>query len=379
MTNWRKYITITVAVFLFVLLSCCGVKTPQQEEQHGTDVPVPADNCDNLRNGPYISITYGCNNSSNYTGRDMVFYSYDLTTKQLVKEATIPFDAKYATGVVSKSTNTIFFSRRSEPENIASNDSICSYDISTGSTTVLETENFSYNEIALIDPDTLLVMAVTEQHPIMPARFDLGKRAFTYMADANKEPFSLYTNGDSLLNYDYNTESFVSIFQSEEERYSPDYCNFKSEIGTYIAIVKKNLVKAPSKIFKIDMKLGHFIDDAVQISENELLVERTDDYFDDEKEELVSERSFYLLTFEDTGNITFVQTDAPFPLEGVRRHGYRTPDGGKTWYLILGEKSSDTGGLYAYSTETKEMTPILLNDPTVEGYTINFSFVGPQQ
>lgn len=361
-------ISIVTIIFASAFFTCCGVKAPQQVEYNSQN-----GSCDGL----YMSITYGCNNEDNYTGREMVFYSYNLESRELTKEATLPYDAKYAVGVVAKESNTIYYSRKSTPETPSANDSLCAYDISTGAVTVLETENFSYNEITMIDSDSLLVMAVTEQHPIIPAIFNLKNRTFTYMANVNKEPLSLYTNGDTLLNYDYNTKSFVNIFQKEEDRYSSDYCAFKSEIGTYISIVKDDLKKDPDKVFRIDMLQGHFIDNAVLVSDNQLLVERTDDYFDEQIGELISERSFFLLTFEDTGNITFVQTDPPFPVDGVRKHGYRTPDGGKTWYLILGEKSSEKGGLYSYSTETNELTPILLNNPSIQGYTINFSFIPP--
>lgn len=374
MIDRRKLITAIIGISLFVMLVGCGAKAPQPT----ADPSAPAGNNTHENSGPYVSITYGCNNPDNFTGRDMVFYTYDLTEKQLVKAGTIPFDAKYATGVVSKAANTIYYARRLEPKTIAANDCLCAYDIASGVTTVLEAENFSYNEISLVDPETLLVMAVTQQHPIIPARFDLESRTFTYISDANEEPLSRYTNGDSLLHYDYNTGTFVSVFQNEAEKYSSDYRSFQAEIGTYIAVVSNNLIKDEDKIFKIDLRLGSFIDDAVQLSENQLLVERTDDRWDDETEDIVSDRIFYLLTFEGNGTATLKQTEAPFPLEGVRRHGYGTPDGGKTWFLISGEKAARAGGLYVYSTETEELAPVLLNDPDNEGYVINFSFIGPQ-
>lgn len=372
MHNWKRGTAAVMAASLLVLLVGCGAKAPAEDERGDRD-----DN-EEPNNGAYVSIVYGQNNPDNFTGRDMVFYTYDLAQQRLVEACTIPFDAKYATGVVSKAGDTVYFSRRFVPEDITSNDCLCAYDMTSGVTTVLESENFSYNEISLVDAETLLVMAVTPQHPITPARFDLESGAFTYMADANGESPTLYTNGDTLLHYDYNTETFVSIFQNEEERYSPEYRSFEAEIATYIAVVNSDLVKDADRIFEIDLLLGSFIDDAVQLSENTLLIERTDEYFDDEVGELVRERSFHLLTFEENGTAALTQTEAPFPLEGVRKHGYGTPDGGKTWFLIMGTKNSETGGLYAYSTETGELTPILLNDPSNEGYAISFSFVGAE-
>lgn len=374
MNAWKRCIMAIIVVSTLALFVGCGAKVLEPAEYERRDM----DGNEESNNGAYVSITYGQNNPDSFTGRDMVFYTYDLTQQQLVKECTLPFDAKYATGVVSKADNTVYFSRRLEPENLASNDCLCAYDMASGVTTILESENFSYNEISLMDAEALLVMAVTEQHPIIPARFDLESGTFTYMADANNEPLSLYTNGDTLLHYDYNTEAFVSIFQSEEEKYSPDYRSFETEIATYIAVVKNDLIKDADRVFQVDLRLGSFIDDAVQLSENTLLIERTDEYFDDEAGELVRKRSFYLLVFEDNGTATLTQTEAPFPIEDVRKHGYGTPDGGKTWLLILGEKNSETGGLYSYSAETGDLTPILLNDPSNEGYAINYSFVRSQ-
>jgi len=369
----RKSISIFLAVFLIMSFSCCGGLAPQQENNNSESSA--SKNREITSDNPYISITYGRNNPDNFTGRDMVFYSYDMVTKKLTEECVIPFDSKYASGVVSKADNIIYYSGRAEAENLSSNDSLIAYNIATQESTVLETENFSYNEITHIDQNTLLVMAVTNEHPIMPALFDLKTRTFIYMPDANKESFTLYTSGDSPINYNYNTRSFVNIYQNEKERYSTEYHRFESEINTYIALVNDDLTKVPNRTFSISLLIGHFIDNAVQISENELLVERTDDSTD--SGEYIRKRSFYSLVFEADGKTTFTSVEPPFPAEEVRSKGYRTVDGGKTWYLILGEKNSTEAGLYAYDTETEELTPILLNDPSAEGYIINFSIIGP--
>ena len=357
---------IVIAALLLALLCGCGA-APQKE--HETE---PAGD------GPYLSITYGCNNAENAFGRDMVFYTYDLETRQLTEEAVIPFDARYASGVVSRADGIVYYSRRAEPGVLTSNDSLCAHDIATGEETLLETEHVSYNEITLVDPDTLLVMAVTAEHPILPARFDLKSRTFTDAAEVNGEEPTLYTSGSSPLNYNYQTGSFINIYQVEAERYSEAYHRFESEINTYVALMNDDLVKDPNRVYAVSLLLGSLIDDAVQLSDNELLVERTDDSFDEEKGVLVTERHFYRLTFAGDGSASFEPTEPPFPAKKVREHGYRIVDGGRTWYLIMGEKNSETGGLYAYCTETGELTPILLNDPAAEGYIIDFSIIGPQ-
>lgn len=375
----KKIIACVLVLALTLTLAACGKQANMDSLE---DISETNENScvgkviSDSFNGPYISITYGRDNPDNFSGRDMVFYSYDITAKQLTQEGAIPFDAKYASGVVSKADHTIYFSRRSDAENLSSNDSLCAYNIETRETTVLERENFSYNEITLADPNTLLVMAVTNEHPIMPALFDLKARMFTYMPDVNNEPRGLYTSGSSPINYNYNTEAFINIYREEKEVYSSAYNSFETEINTYIALANKDLTKKSEKIFPVSLLQGHFIDNAVQISDNELLVERTDDYFDETEEKLITERHFYSLVFGTDGDTTFTPIEPPFPVENVRGQGYRTVDGGKTWYLILNEKSDTDGGLYVYDTENGKMTPILLNNPAVAGYVINFSIIG---
>ena len=369
MLGREKWAVVAAVLCLMIIFPGCGAAA---QKEAGNS----AENGGVLLSDPYLSITYGRDNPDNFTGRDMVFYTYDLVTGQLTEETVIPFDARYASGVVSRADGRVYYSRRAEPENVAANDSLCAYDMATGETTVLETENFSYNEITLLDPDTLLVMAVTNEHPIIPARFDLKTRTFTYLPDVNEEPFTLYTSSDSPINYNYRTKSFITIYQNEEEKISPSYHTFEAEINTYIARIDSGLIK--TNVFPVSLLLGHFIDDAVQISEDELLVERTDDIFDDATGQLITERHFYSLIFGSDGEAAFTPTEPPFPAEHVRRQGYRTVDGGKTWYLILGEKSDGKGGLYAYDTATKELTPILLNSPAEAGYVVNFSIIGPQ-
>lgn len=371
----RMYIIVIIVIFFCLPLCSCKIKAPQLELDNQNVTPTSIETNGDTDSSAYVSITYGRDNPNNDTGREMVFYTYDLLTKKIVEEGVIPFAAKYATGVVSKSANVIYFSGRADPKNSSLNDHLCEYNLSTGTVTVLEAENFSYNEIVLIDADTLLVMAVTAQHPITPALFDLKSGTFTYMADVNNEPFSLYTSGSSLLNYNHTTEMFVNIFQNEGERYSTEYHRFETEIVTNVALVKSTLTKDSEKIFQISLPLGSFIDNAVQLSENELLVERRDDYFDEDVGELLSNQSFYLLTFENNGKTSIAKTTPPFPVDNLNWRGYRTPDGGKTWYLLLGDKISQTGGLYSYDVETEELTPIILNNPSNNGYVIDFSFV----
>ena len=374
-------------ILLFGLAACDRVKIELQEpeepisEDVGELIPVEPDDAteeEESSEHPYISITYGRKNPDNFTDRDMVFYTYDLVTKELKEECVIPLDSDYASGVVSKANNTVYYSRRAEAENLSSNDCLFAYDLATGESEMLESENFSYNEITIIDEDTLLVMAVTNEHPIMPALFDLKTKSFTYMADANGEPFRLYNSFDSPINYNYNTKSFINVYKNEEEAYSNEYLTFKKKIPTYISLVNNDLKKDSDKVFSINLRVGDFIQGAVQISENELLVERFIEYLNDDKLDTIS-RIYYSLVFKENGETTFTEVEPPFPLENVRSNGYQTVDGGKTWYLIFDKGNSYQPGLYAYDTETKELTPILLHDSASAGHVVNFSIVGPEK
>ncbi len=332
---------------------------------------------ENLIN-PYVSITYVRNNPVNMTGLEMVFYTYDLVTKELKEECVVPYSADYATGVVSKANNVAIFSSREKPDDYATDDRLVACDLTTGEFALLERENWSYNEMTVIDESTLLAMAGTSKHPIVPALFDFKTLKFTYMPDANGDQFELYTNGPTPITYDFNTEKFVSIYQNERERYDPEYLRGEKEINTYISIAGKNLVRDPEKTFAISMSAHSNIQNAAIISENEILIGRTDNNYDAPPEEITS-YSFYSLVFGENGETSLTETEPPFPMEKLYGKHYKTPDNGKTWFIKYGVESDPEGGVYLYDTETEELTPVLLNDINTGGHAVNFSIVGPQE
>lgn len=373
---------IFMALVLLLGLAACDrvkieIKEPEEPVPEDVEELVPVEPKDvaeeeESSEHPYISITYGRDNPDNFTGRDMVFYTYDLVTKELKEECVIPFDSDYASGVVSKANNTVYYSRRAEAENLYSNDCLFAYDLATGKSEMLESENFSYNDITIIDEDTLLVMAVTNKHPIMPALFDLKTRSFTYMADANDEPF-IYTSGATIPIYNYKTKKFTCIYWNDDEARG-DYSSGLVAIDNYVALVSDNLLKDPDKIFTHSAKVtDRNMISAVQISDNELIVTMENNFF-----YVDQPREYYSLVFGED-ETTFTEIDCPYPHADYVAN-LCTIDEGKTFYFYLyGDHFGNPSGIYSYDTESEELTPILLNDPETNGHYINFSIVGPEK
>ncbi len=332
------------------------------EEQLGQEVPAGVDS------HPYLSITYGRDNPNNTTGRDMVFYTYDMVTKELKTECVIPFDSQYACGVVSKAKNTVYYSGRSQPDILGSCDGIWAYDIGTGDSELLEKKNWSYNSITVMDDGRLLVMAMTKEHPIQPAVFDLKTKSFTYMSDVNKEPFDLYSCGATDLGYNYKTNEIVSVYQNEKESYRSEYLGNRISINTYISISSKDMVKDRERTFSISLKAEDQVMSATQISGNKFLVvvSHTDE------DTLDIEKKLYLLTFKDKkGTLTAIDSQY--------RHSsdWKTDDSGKTFYFMLQSEENPERSLCCYDTETKELTTILSGSQEENGHVINFSILAP--
>ncbi len=279
----------------------------------------------------YISITYGRDNEENPTGREVVFYTYDLTARELEEVCVLPFDVQYASGVVSRENQMVYYSRCAAEGDLATNDCLFAYDLQTGESTMLEQENWSYNDITLLDPETLLVMAVTMQHPITPAQFNLSDHAFKYLSDVNNEPPALYTSGPAPLSYNFKFGTFVYIFQAQEDRYDDAYLSFEKAIDTHIALVPAELRKDLARIYTVNWNAEHKILWAAQISENELLL-RTDEV-DVSGVGIAREAVYYSLVFDDTQS-TLTQCEPPYP-DPMTTNVSRciTLDGGNTYYI----------------------------------------------
>lgn len=388
----RKLVLLIVIASLVIGIVGCGIgQAPQNPQFPHDNTPTPptivtapriehkdADQekpqDDESDQHPYISITYGRNNFENATDREMAFYTYDLVTKQLREECVVPFDSDYATGVVSRSKNTLYYSQRREPGDLSTPDCLWGYDIQSGKSTMLEAENFSYNDITLLNPETLLVMTVTKRHTITPARFDLSSKSFTYTADANNEPFELYSSGPAPLNYNYKTRKFVYMYSNQEDMYLPDYLGFKTAIDKHIALISDDLKKNPEETFTISLPVSSELSWATQISEHELLVAVRE--VDVSGLTIESQYSYYCLVFNQD-QTTFTRIDPPFPaLSSVSN--CVTLDDGYTYYCKLYNGKDKTSGLFSYCPSTGELIPILLDDAATEGHVVNFFVVGPQ-
>ena len=250
--------------------------------------------------------------------------------------------------------------------------SLWKYDIATGEATIIDNENHSYNDILLVDRNTLLVMMITDadERPIMPVTFDLASKEFTYMADVNNEPF-IYTSGATTPIYNYKTQEFACIYWKRSEDHGDNgYTSYETAIDHYLTVTSKDLVKDKNKSFTHRARIDEMnMDAAVQISENEFLVTMENAPHSDVIE-------YYSLVFGEDGT-TFTKVDCPYPDSDYVMNLY-TIDGGKTFFFYLyGDRRGNLNGVYSYDTETDELTPVLLNDEKTKGHYVNFSIVGP--
>lgn len=374
----KNIITVVLITLCIVMFSCCNANTLQHDqEKHDayfeemiSEEKTTIDS-ESTIGDPYLSITYARNNSNSLTGTEIVFYSYDINTNQLKEECVLPFDSSYASGVVSKYDNAVYYSGNTIPGDYSSGNSLWMYKIDTGESVILDNEDHAYNDILLIDPNTLLVMMVTDAHPIMPVLFDLPSKTFTYMADANNEPF-IWTSGATTPFYNYLTKQFTCIYWNDNEDSGDNgYTSLETAIDHYLTLVSSESLQKSEKIFTHRARIDEFnMMGAVQLSENELLVTMINQVYTEESPE------YYLLVFEED-KTTFTKTECPYPHADYVSNLY-TIDGGKVFFFYLyNDYFGNPDGVYSYDTETKELSPILLNDSKTNGRYVNFSIVGP--
>lgn len=368
---------IIIAVILVAMLTGCNANTLQPvSENSGTssspesgdaEEQAPSEEADD---NPYLSITYIKENENSSTGWDTVFYTYDINSKTLKEECIFPCDTGYASGVVSKYDNAVYYSANTVEGDFSAN-SLWKYDIATGESTIIDNENHSYNDILLVDRNTLLLMMITDkdQRPIMPVTFDLTSKEFTYMADVNDEPF-IYTSGPTTPIYNYKTQEFACIYWNRSEDHGDNgYTSYETAIDHYLAATSKDLVKDKNRIFTHRAKINEMnMSAAVQLSENEFLVTMDNAPHSDVIE-------YYSLVFGED-ETTFTKVDCPYPDSDYVINLY-TIDGGKTFFFYLyGDRRGNPNGVYSYDTETDELTPVLLNDKATKGHYVNFCIVG---
>ncbi len=377
----KKFFASFFIALLTLVFTACGFEAKNSEQEvpskeSSLDSSDPAEENEEVpdvdstkEDHPYLSITYGRDNPDNVSGREMVFYSYDINSKQLKEEAILPFESSYASGVVSKYDNVVYYQSSIEPGNYDSGNCLWVYDISTGETRILNDENHHYNDILLMDEDTLVLMMRTDAHPIMPVILDLNSNSFTYIADVNNEPF-IYTSGATIPVYNYKTGQFSYIYWNEDEERG-DYSSFETSIDHYVAIVSKDLVKDTNKIFTHNAKIDEMnMYSVAQISENELLITMIN------WAGAMEFPLYYSLVFND-GEASFTPAECPYPNANYV-YNLCTVDEGKTFFFYLSKDSiGSRGGVYSYDTETEVLTPILLNDSETNGHYINFSIIGP--
>ena len=379
----KRRMSFMAAYFLMlaVSLTACSA-VPQQnplgeietESEEGSETSSGQNPPEEDESHPYLSITYGRDNPDNFTGRDMVFYTYDIVTGELEEQCVIPFDSQYACGLVSKADNKVYYSSRSEPNTLGVCDGLWAYDLVTGKSSLLETNNWSYNSITMIRPGKLLVMAVTKEHPIIPALFDLETNSFTYMPEANDEPFDLYTFGPTEAVYNSGTHEITCIFQNEDEIYTTEFGSNETPVDTYIAVASEDMVKDPKRTFAVSLKVEDQVLSATQISENELLVVIFHMDMDPfaAGSGLDTEYRLYSLVFEDgKGTLT------PVGSLDLSTSKWGTIDGGKTFYFLRQSEEEPKRGLYSYCAETGEITPILLGDPETNGHVVSYTILNP--
>jgi hypothetical protein len=339
--------------------------------EENNDEPYNAlDNKENSVINPYLSIV-GRRINPNYEEYvwDEVYFTYDLITNELREICVLPHFSGYTAGVVSLKENAVYFSMR---EDIDSNDQIFRYDIQSGEMSYIENKNTSYNDITIIDPDTLLVIAVND-HNTMPALFDLRSATFTYMSDVNGEPFDMFTTGGQLLNYNYLFDTFPWLYFKLSDRYSDGYTGHEEAIDyNFVPIVSADLKKTDD-IFTTQLMATHQIGFFFFFSENVILVKLTETIWDESIPSFISVDTYYHLTFDDE-NTSFIEIDNPFPkASGIVQA--LTFDGGKIYYCRGYYSVDDEEAMFTYNCETDEITYVLAeNDGIIS--VANFRVVG---
>lgn len=349
-------------------ISACG-KDQRNTLENSQNTQVQSNQkSDETKTHSYISITYGRNNPDNFTTREMVIYTYDIDEGKLEERCVIPYDSQYACSVYSKKNNKVYYSARVEENDPSSNDGIWEYDVSTGKSKLLESENWSYNSIRLMRDDRLMVMALTMDHPILPAYFDLNTKKFTYMNEVNGEEIGLYSCGPVDAEYNSATDEIVCAYRNEKESYSEEYLSGEKKIPTYIAIASRDMVKDSNRIYSMDFDTHDQVSGVTQLSKNECLVEVFHNGGTEEKME------YRLYDVKFNGDKSEAKRiDYPYP----DASDLKTIDGGKSYYL-LGSNGGENG-LYHYDVDSGKLTEILAGNPDEEGHVVGYSIVEEDQ
>jgi len=368
----KAVLSVLAALLVFSLFGCGQnpaeeaveevLKEPEEPKEALKEPEEPKESTN-----PYLSIGYVRNSAENPEEKEKVMLCYDINTEKLTEVCVLPKENHIVSATYSRANNAVYYFGNADKNDYYSECGIWKYDVAAKETLRLDDENHPYNELKIIDENTLLLMMVTNEHPIMPVLFDIESKTFTYMADANNEPF-VYTCGPLSLSYNHATEELACIYWSEEDVDS-DYNSLKKPINYYLSAADKNLVKDPERTFSYSSKINeNNLWHAVQLSENEYIVAMHSGVPSDEPVE------YYSLVFGD-GEPSFTKTECPYPHADYLWH-LQTIDGGKTFYFYL--RSDDLGnpsGIYSYVPETEELSPIILYDPEIAPEYVGFSLI----
>lgn len=369
----KKLISLFL-IFILVFSGCGQNPAEEPSEEIPSEEPSASDEIsekvpsepENITH-PYLSIYYIRKSSDDPSEKERVMLCYDINTEELTEICVLPKENHTVSAKYSRANNAVYYFGNVDKNDYYSECGLWKYDISTKETTRLDNENHSYNELEVIDENTLLLMMVTNEHPIMPVLYDIEKDEFTYMADANGDPF-VYTCGPLSLSYNRALDELACIYWSEED-VDNEYNSLEKTINYYLSATDKNLVRDEERTFSHSAKINeNNFWYATQLSENEFIIAMMSGVPSDDPVE------YYSLVFSD-GEPSFIKTECPYP-HADYLWGLQTIDGGKTFYFYL--RSDDLGnpaGIYSYVPKTKELTPILLYDPEIAPEYVGFSLM----
>ncbi len=336
---------------------------PKKENENPQDLPQnPKENTD-----PYLSIYYLRNSADNPDEKEKVMLCYDINTEELTEVCTLPKELDAISAKYSRANHSVYYFSKNIPGDHHSENGLWKYDVAAEEVVRLDDENHSYNELYVIDENTLLLMMVTNEHPIMPVLFDIENKTFTYMADANSEPF-IYTCGPLSLSYNHAFDELSCIYWSEED-VDNEYNSLEKPINYYLSATNKNLVKDPERTFSYSAKINeNNLWYALQLSENEYIVQMMSGVPSDEPVE------YYSLVFGE-GEPSFTKIECPYPNADFLWN-LQTIDGGETFFFYLrSDNLGNPAGIYSYHPKTEELSPILLYNPEIAPEYVGFSLM----
>lgn len=331
-------------------------------EALNTENPVESEPLEEPSGSPYLSISCVLNSTENPEEKSKSIFCYDLKTEELSEICTFPADINAYSAQYSRTNNAVYYYDFIVPGNYSSGIGIFEYDLSTKNITRLDNANYSYNELKIVDENTLLLMAVME-HTIAPIYFDIETGNFLCIDDYNGP--TLYNSGATSFSYNPITESLTYIRWNETEADS-EYSSAKKSIDHFITVYDsssgniKNVYAHNAKIDELNLWY------ATQISENEFIVLLMDAIG-------FMEPEYYSLILGEEA--TFTKIESPCPAVS-NMHNFFSPDGGETFYFYYhGGKPGPASGIYKYSAENGGLFPIISSPEEYSSDFMSFSLI----